>query len=217
MPSVGQNLQPFTGNGVKNSRVGRKTLSKQINKRLMGHIAHLMNPVQINQHIWMKLWLYHNVEQERKKTITPIFEGVGLYLNKLESPLPKNALCQVWLKLSQWLWKRRQKCEKFTNRQTDGQITYNLLSEKLTWAFISGELKMFCPVYLSVLTISFETNQCFHKNWVLSEPVSMDMCISCCICPLGPALEKEKTNPRYRENLWGSSNDVINIHLLWAY
>ena len=31
----------------------------------------------------------------------------ALHLNKLESPSPKDALCQVWLKLAQWLWRRR--------------------------------------------------------------------------------------------------------------
>ena len=30
-----------------------------------------------------------------------------LHLNKLGSPSPKGALCQVWLKLSQWFWSRR--------------------------------------------------------------------------------------------------------------
>ena len=30
-----------------------------------------------------------------------------LHLNKLESPSPKYALCQVWLKLAQWFWRRR--------------------------------------------------------------------------------------------------------------
>jgi hypothetical protein len=28
-------------------------------------------------------------------------------LNKLESPPPKDDLCQVWLKLAQWFWSRR--------------------------------------------------------------------------------------------------------------
>ena len=36
---------------------------------------------------------------------------------KLESPLPKDALCQVCLKLAQWFWRRRWKCEKFTDGQ----------------------------------------------------------------------------------------------------
>ena len=30
-----------------------------------------------------------------------------LHLNKIESPSPKDALCQVWLKLAQWFWRRR--------------------------------------------------------------------------------------------------------------
>ena len=34
-------------------------------------------------------------------------EGRALHLNKTQSPSPKNALCQVWLKLAQWFWRRR--------------------------------------------------------------------------------------------------------------
>jgi hypothetical protein len=34
-------------------------------------------------------------------------KGYPLYLNKLESPLPKDDLCQFWLKLAQWFWRRR--------------------------------------------------------------------------------------------------------------
>ena len=26
---------------------------------------------------------------------------------KLESPIPNDALCQIWLKLASWLWRRR--------------------------------------------------------------------------------------------------------------
>ena len=34
----------------------------------------------------------------------------------------KDALCQVWLKLAQWFWRRSQKCEKFTDgHKDDGQ------------------------------------------------------------------------------------------------
>ena len=43
-----------------------------------------------------------------------------LHVNKLESPPLKDALCQVWLKLAQWFWRRRLKCEKFTDRRTTG-------------------------------------------------------------------------------------------------
>ena len=31
----------------------------------------------------------------------------GKELNKLESSSPNDALCQVWLKLAQWFWRRR--------------------------------------------------------------------------------------------------------------
>ena len=51
----------------------------------------------------------------------PLEKGMALHLNKLESPLSKDALCHVWLKLAQWFWRRRWKCEKFTDRQTDNR------------------------------------------------------------------------------------------------
>ena len=37
----------------------------------------------------------------------PLEKGGALQLIKLESPLPKDALCQVWLNLAQWFWRRR--------------------------------------------------------------------------------------------------------------
>ena len=43
--------------------------------------------------------------------------GGALHLNKLESSSLKDFLCQVWLKLAQWFWRKR-KCEKFTTTTT---------------------------------------------------------------------------------------------------
>ena len=40
------------------------------------------------------------------KNYLPLEKDGALHLNKLESPL-KDALCQVWLKLAQWFWRRR--------------------------------------------------------------------------------------------------------------
>ena len=37
----------------------------------------------------------------------PLGKGRALHLNKLESPSSKYALCQLWLKLAQFLRKRR--------------------------------------------------------------------------------------------------------------
>ena len=36
----------------------------------------------------------------------PLIEGLVLYLNNLELSLPNDGLCQVWLKLAQWFWRR---------------------------------------------------------------------------------------------------------------
>ena len=83
----------------------------------------------------------------------PLEKGRAFHLNKPESPSPKDALCQVWLKLAQWFWRRRWKYEKFTDRQTDGRTTDDRWSEKLTWAFISSELKTFNSILFSILEI----------------------------------------------------------------
>ena len=55
------------------------------------------------------------------------------------NPLHPRMLCAKfgW----NWLWRRRWKYEKFTDRQTDRQTPDDRWSEKLTWAFSSGELK----------------------------------------------------------------------------
>jgi hypothetical protein len=52
----------------------------------------------------------------------PFGMGVTLHLNNLESPLPKDDLCQVWSKLAERFWRRSRKCKKFTDRWTDGQM-----------------------------------------------------------------------------------------------
>jgi hypothetical protein len=51
----------------------------------------------------------------------PLETGYLLLLNKLESPSPKDDLCQVWSKLVQRFWRRSRKCKSLqTDRQTDG-------------------------------------------------------------------------------------------------
>ena len=132
-------------------------------------------------------WNWPNGSQEMIRE-----EMVALYLNKIEYPSPKDALCQVWLNLIQWFLKRRflkfvnvillfrcylplergvalhlnkleslhpgMLCAKFcwnwpfgsgeeenmkSLRRLWRQQTADILwSEKLTWAFGSGELKM---------------------------------------------------------------------------
>ena len=69
-------------------------------------------------------------------------KGRALYFNKLESPSPKDALCQVWLKLAQWFWRRRSLWQLQWPQQQQRWTTDKFWSEKLTWAFGSGELKI---------------------------------------------------------------------------
>jgi hypothetical protein len=53
-------------------------------------------------------------------------------------PSPKDDLCQVWLKLAQWFWRRSRKCKNLqTNGRTDdGQPAIRIahLSFQLRWA-----------------------------------------------------------------------------------
>ena len=116
----------------------------------------------------------------------------ALHLNKLESPSTKDVLCQIWLKLSfeqTWnLFTLEQTWNLFTQGcfvpslvkigpvvlekklkigkvygLTDGQKTDDRWSEKLTWAFSSGELKE--PVNLSHLVIINQTKQSWNVEW----------------------------------------------------
>ena len=120
-----------------------------LNKRPMGHIAHLRKQFQsINTYdyiitlikrrknniihfmriYWFIIWRNLNPLHPRMpcakllfRNYLPFEKSGALHLIKIESPSPKDALCQVWLKLAQWFWRRRWKCEKFTDRQTDGR------------------------------------------------------------------------------------------------
>ena len=49
----------------------------------------------------------------------PFGKGVALHLSKLESPSPRDILCQVWLKLAQLVLEKKIKMLK-VYRQTDG-------------------------------------------------------------------------------------------------
>ena len=70
--------------------------------------------------------------------LSPLEKGLALHLNKFESPL-KNALCLVWLEKDENV--KSLQTDGRTDGRTDGQTTDDRWSEKLTWAFSSGELK----------------------------------------------------------------------------
>ena len=65
----------------------------------------------------------------------PLKKGAALHMNKLESPSPKDALCQVWLKLTKRFMRRRWKF--MTTTTTDNRqivIRKAHLSLWLRWA-----------------------------------------------------------------------------------
>ena len=81
--------------------------------------------------VWLKLarwfwrWRFFNIIDRflLYRYYLPLEKGGALHLNKLESSSPKDALCQVWLKLAQGFWRRRWKCEKFTTTPTTTMTT----------------------------------------------------------------------------------------------
>ena len=68
----------------------------------MGHIAHLRKQFKsINKYDYIIIITL--IQRIKKK----LYENLlVLNLNKLEFPSPKDALCQDWLKLAQWFWRR---------------------------------------------------------------------------------------------------------------
>ena len=72
----------------------------------MGHIAHLKT---ISLH--KASYDFTITLIKRQKILNLKFElselNGPLYVEKLESPSHKDALCPVWLKLAQWFWGRR--------------------------------------------------------------------------------------------------------------
>ena len=75
----------------------------------------------------------------------PLENRRALHFDTFDSSSPKDELCQVWLKLAQWFWRRSRnrkslQTDRQTNRQADRQTPDERRSEKLTSAFSSGEL-----------------------------------------------------------------------------
>ena len=67
------------------------------------------------------------------RTYLPLEKGVTLYFNKFESPLPKEALCQVWLKLTQWF-------HRFLISSMYFRYFIIIFSWKRMWPFVSTNL-----------------------------------------------------------------------------
>ena len=106
---------------------------KKTPKRPIDHIAHLRNISKQQSYDFTITSIDRSIERERIS-----FLRIVCFLFVITWILfTKNALCQVWLKLAQWLWKNDTNVESLRQRRTK----YKFRSEKLTWAFDSDEIK----------------------------------------------------------------------------
>ena len=61
--------------------------------------------LKLAQRLWIKIIKFCQCIFAISK-LSPLGKGRAFHLNKLESPSPKDALCQVWLKSTQWFLRR---------------------------------------------------------------------------------------------------------------
>jgi hypothetical protein len=62
---------------------------------------------KLAQWFWRRRFLYDPTPILHFCEYLPFEEDLALYLNKLESPSPKDDLYQLWLNLAQWFWRRK--------------------------------------------------------------------------------------------------------------
>ena len=97
----------------------------------------------------------------------PLEKGGALHLNKLESPSPKDGLCQVWSKLAQWFWRRGFFKESGRIRRRFGRnVAYNK-----GWKIIDDSYAFSNAIRLIVFLITgklvkfYKNVFCFFKIW----------------------------------------------------
>ena len=95
----------------------KRRKKKLYEKELLLHLKKLESPSPKDAlcQVWIKLALcfwrrgffnFVNVFSLFRNYLL-LEKGGPLHLNKLDSPSPRVALCQVWLKFAQWFWRRR--------------------------------------------------------------------------------------------------------------
>jgi hypothetical protein len=56
--------------------------------------------------------------------LSPLRERQSPSFEQFRIPFPQDDLCQIWLKLAQWFWRRSRKCKSLqTDKLTDGRRT----------------------------------------------------------------------------------------------
>ena len=124
--------------------------------------------------------LYHdNVYSERKKTLTPLSELNGTDLFQVESQSSKDALCQVWLIMAPWPWRRR--FLNFVKSLNFRNFVILVSHWKETWSFFehpkcfvpffcwnwpSGSGLYFCQYIFSILLFVPLRSPWFEQTWI---------------------------------------------------
>ena len=109
-----------------------------------------------------------------------LLSPLKIWINLNSIPIPKDALCQVWLKLALRFLRRRWKCVKFMTTTMDNvQITIRKahLSLRLRWAKNSSSIGFFYSLmmlnWLDVWT-HIERPDLFSFSSVFSESIWME-------------------------------------------
>ena len=81
---------------------------------------------------------------KRKNSKSPLWKLQWSFISKIESTSPKDALCQVWLKLAQWFWRKR-----FLNiLSMNFRYFFIIFPFKGVWPFIWTNLNPLHPMML---------------------------------------------------------------------
>ena len=107
------------------------------------------------------------------------------HLSTLESPLPKDVLCQFWLKFAQWFWRSR-----FLNFVNVFLLFLNFLPLERVWTFVW-------------------TNKDSHHQRMLFTKFD-------CHWSSGPEEEDENVKSLWRSVQWTTGDQKSSLWLRWA-
>ena len=103
--------------------------------------------LKLAQRFWRRFFNFDNVFSLFHNYL-PLEKERALHLNKLESSSPKDALCQVWLKLAQWFWRRNFFTINFDNVFS---LFHNYLPLKKGGALHLNQLESLSPKMLCAM------------------------------------------------------------------
>ena len=110
MLPAGSIKQTLTHRRLKINLASVSAFSRKFVTRLIVHtLATYRRASAVVESVFTILKKKSQMLKKNKRPIghTAHLRSLALHLNKIEVPSPKDALCQVWLKLTDWFWRRR--------------------------------------------------------------------------------------------------------------